>query len=409
MNTCALLLVMLQLTAPEPDAEWPQWRGLKRDGTVKQLDLPESWPDTLVEKWKLEVGEGHSSPIVAHGKVYLHSRVGDDEVLRCVDLEHGKPVWAKSYPVPYKMHPSAQGHGKGPKSTPAYAYGKLVTLSISGILSCWNTENGEPVWRKEFDQIYAKTSPLYGTSQSPLIHKGYCIVHVGGHDSGALSVFRLKDGHPSWRWVGDGPAYASPIHNRMSSREYVVIQSQRFLRGFDIQTGEPLWKQDFTTPYDQNSVTPLVYRDWIIYSGLGKGIHAFRMSTNEPLEPRVLPVWSNENKHSYMSTPVVWKNLLFGMSGEKKGHIFCMEVKTGKELWEGPGRLGDNATLVSTKRALFVLSTTGKLLVIEPDRKEYRELKSYDVAPTPTWAHPAFVGDRILIKDRDTLRCYAWK
>mgnify|MGYP003315651872 CR=1 FL=1 len=97
------------------------------------------------------------------------------------------------------------------------------------------------------------------------------------------------------------------------------------------------------------------------------------------------------------------------MSQKKKGHIFGLDAKTGRVLWEGPGRLGDNAALVSARKAVFVVSTAGKLLVLQPDREKYGEVKSYDVAKTPVWAHPAFVGDRILIKDRDTLRCFSWK
>ena len=401
--------LVLHLAAPQKDEDWPRWRGPRRDGTAQGLELPEKWPEKLVEKWSVQVGEGHSSPIVADGKVFQVGRIGDNEVVRCLTLEKGEPVWDESYPAPYKMHSAARGHGKGPKSTPAYELGRMVTFSIHGVLSCWNAETGELIWRKEFGDAHKNTSPLYGTALSPLIHHGRCYVHVGGHDSGALVSFRMKSGDPGWSWNGDGPSYVSPIYARMSNREYIVTQSQKFMLGRDIVTGQPLFRLDFTTAYDQNSVTPLRYKDWIIYSGLDKGIHAFRMSTKEPLEPRMLPVWSMKDKQCYMSTPVIWRNLLIGMSQKKKGHIFGLDAKTGRVLWEGPGRLGDNAALVSARKAVFVVSTAGKLLVLQPDREKYGEVKSYDVAKTPVWAHPAFVGDRILIKDRDTLRCFSWK
>lgn len=409
MSASTLLTLVLALSFPKPHGDWPQWRGPHRNGVIKDLDVPKDWPEKLTEKWQLEVGEGHSSPLVDAGLVFCLSRVGEAEVVRCLRLEDGSPEWEKSYPAPYKMHSSAHGHGKGPKSTPAYYKKHLVTFGISGILSCWNSDNGDLKWRKDFSDLYQTTSPLYGASQSPLINRGLCYIHVGGHDDGAFSVFRLSDGKPGWRWFLDGPAYSSPVYSRMAQREYLIFQSQNSLAGFDIQTGQPLWRKDFTTPYDQNSVSPTIYRDWIIYSGLKKGIHAIRMNTRRPFEPEVLKVWSNNDKHLYMSSPVVWRSLLFGMSPQKKGHIFCMSVKKGKVLWEGPGRLGDNAALVSTRTAIFVLTTAGKLLVLEPNDAGYNERASYDVSPTPTWAHPAFVDDRILVKDRDTLRCYSWR
>ena len=51
---------------------------------------------------------------------------------------------SKSYPAPYEVNPPAAGHGKGPKSTPVVADGRLFTLGISGILSCWDAETRRP-------------------------------------------------------------------------------------------------------------------------------------------------------------------------------------------------------------------------------------------------------------------------
>jgi hypothetical protein len=35
--------------------------------------------------------------------------------------------------------------------------------------------------------------------------------------------------------------------------------------------------------------------------------------------------------------------------------------------------------------------------------KEYAPLVQYTVAPSPTWAHPVVVGNRIFVKDETTL------
>ena len=43
-------------------SDWPQWRGPNRDGKVVDVALPQTWPKTLKEEWKVTVGIGHSSP-----------------------------------------------------------------------------------------------------------------------------------------------------------------------------------------------------------------------------------------------------------------------------------------------------------------------------------------------------------
>ena len=64
--------VLIGLAAPialAGAADWPQWRGLTRDGVAAGVKLPDPWPPALTRAWSLEVGLGHSSPVVAGGKV----------------------------------------------------------------------------------------------------------------------------------------------------------------------------------------------------------------------------------------------------------------------------------------------------------------------------------------------------
>ena len=43
------------------------------------------------------------------------------------------------------------------------------------------------------------------------------------------------------------------------------------------------------------------------------------------------------------------------------------------------------------------------MLVVAVDRTSYRELARYRLSETATWAHPALVGSRLLVKDREHL------
>ncbi len=130
--------------------DWSQWRGPQRDGKAAAELLPNTMPAELERRWRVEVGVGYSSPVVAGDRVFLLTREADEEVVRSLDLSSGDALWRQSYDVPYQMNASATRHGKGPKSTPAVSGGRLYVLGIDGILSCFDAEAGDLVWRCGF-------------------------------------------------------------------------------------------------------------------------------------------------------------------------------------------------------------------------------------------------------------------
>jgi len=52
----------------------PQWRGPNRDGISSAFSEPRARPEKLKLKWKVNVGEGHSSPVVADGSTSPRGR-----------------------------------------------------------------------------------------------------------------------------------------------------------------------------------------------------------------------------------------------------------------------------------------------------------------------------------------------
>src|SRR5437016_187326 len=92
----ALTLPLLPSAALRAE-DWPQWRGLNRDGVCGETGLLQSFPaGGLKVRWRAPVGWGWSSPVVARGRVYL----ADSEVvkprarerLHCFDETTGKPL-----------------------------------------------------------------------------------------------------------------------------------------------------------------------------------------------------------------------------------------------------------------------------------------------------------------------------
>jgi outer membrane protein assembly factor BamB len=388
-------------------ADWPQWRGPMRDGSLPSFREPKAWPEKLTKRWKIPVGLGHSSPIYAASRIYVFSRQQENEVVSSINPEDGKVLWSQSYAAPYKVNEAAVKHGPGPKSTPTFADGRVYTLGISGILSCFDAATGEVRWRKDFSKQFKHTSPTFGAAMSPVVDGGLLFAHVGGENEGALMAFDAESGEVKWSWTGDGPGYASPVVVAPSGVRQVVTQTQQNVVGVDAASGELIWQIPFTTPYTQNIVTPVFFRSTLIYSGLSKGTIGATIakargqwSTSE--------LWNNQEVSMYMSSPVLAGNLLFGFSQKNKGQFFCLDANTGKTQWVSDPRQGDNAAILQLGGRLLLLKDDAELIVAQVSAKGFEPLRRYTVADSPTWAHPLALENGIVIKDADSLTFWSF-
>ena len=232
-NGMSVLLARLIMASSLPalvamGADWNQWRGPKRDGTVGEFSAPATWTtESLSKKWTVPVGEGHSSPVVAGERVYIFAREDDKEIMRCLSIADGKVLWQEAYPAPYEMNPAARNHGKGPKSTPAVVNHRVFALGINGHVSAYDALKGTVLWRKDFSRDFKSTAPVFGASASPIVDGNNVIVHVGGDDSGALTAFDAATGKVNWKWDGDGPAYTSPVIATFGGVRQLITQSQK--------------------------------------------------------------------------------------------------------------------------------------------------------------------------------------
>jgi outer membrane protein assembly factor BamB len=400
-----LVLFATVSLATELRADWPQWRGPARDGRTAAPSAV--WPKDLKEDWKVTVGVGHATPLVVGGNIYVFARQAEEEVLLCLDLKTGKELWRSAQPIAYEMHEAAKGHGKGPKSTPVFSGGNVFTLGITGVLSCHDARTGKLKWRNEFSTKYPKTSPLFGTAMSPVVDGDVIIAQVGGHDKGALTAFDIKTGAVRWSNDFDAPAYASPLVVTLAGVKQVVTFTQKNFLGVDAGTGQLLWSLPAKSKYDENSVTPIAYKDMLIFAREGQGLIAIRLEKQgNKIEPK--EVWNNKENMLYLSSPVIEGNTLFGFSSLKKGQFFALDADSGKTLWQGPGRTGENAAILNLGgKELLVLTNEAKLLVLPVNQKEYAPAFQYTVADSETWAHPVVLDNRILIKDLNSLRSLA--
>jgi outer membrane protein assembly factor BamB len=181
----------------------------------------------------------------------------------------------------------------------------------------------------------------------------------------------------------------------------VVTQTQKRVVGLSL-AGKLLWSVPFTTPYDQNSVTPVAAGDRVILGGTRQPTFALR-PRREGGVWKAERLWQTRDATLYMSTPVLVGGRLYGMSERYNGQLFSLEPGTGKVGWTGPARFGDNASLTVAGSAVLALPTDGALRVYLPEGAGLREAARYQVADGAVWASPAASGRTLLIKDAAAL------
>ncbi len=402
MILCSFLVASsISTFAQAPAPSWSQWRGPARDGVASSFTVPTAWPAQLTRRWQVPVGLGHASPVVSGNRVVVHTRQGTRELVSAFDLQSGKPLWQDGVEAPYTMNSVATGHGPGPKSTPAIADGRVFTLGISGIFSAHDLATGKLLWRKNAPPA----PPEFGTAASPLVDGSTVIAFLGGAGAGALTALDAATGTVKWRWTGDGPGYASPILATLVGTRQVITQSQSKLVGVDAASGQLLWELAIKTPYEQNSVTPMVMGDLVLYAGLENPTVALRI-TKTGAKWTTAAAWRNQEVAMYMSSPAVSGTAIYGLSTKNRGQFFALDATSGKTLWLTRGREAENAAIVRAGEFLLMTTTNSELVVARANPARFEEVKRYPVADSAMWAHPAFTERTIIVKDLDKL--IAW-
>ena len=389
-----LALCGLSPVGAQRSPDWPQWRGVNRDGAAT-FSAPATWPETLNLKWKVEVGLGYAAPIIVGDRIFAFSRQDEHEVMRALDAATGKTIWETKYVATYKPNPAAtKTHGTGPKSTPTFADGRLYTFGMSGMVTAFDAATGKQLWQTPAPAV----EPLYHTAMSPVVDRGLVIVHVGGHNNGALTALDARTGAAKWTWNGDGPAYGSPIAADLGGTRQIVTMTQENLVGVSAATGELLWRRPHAVRATRNAVTPILHGQTLITSGLGLPVTAFRVF-NRGGQWTTEDVWVNNDVTMDMSTGVVIGDRLFGFSARNSGQFFGVDANTGQTLWLSEGRQADNAAVVRAGDLWFALEADAELVVARANPKQMEILKRYTVAQSATWAQPVLSGQRVFVKD----------
>jgi outer membrane protein assembly factor BamB len=382
---------------------WPGWLGPERNGLVKWFKPPAQWPGEMKPKWSVEVGSGYGSPVVVDGKAFVHSRQGDKEMVRALEIDSGKVLWTKGYLVPFKIGGGGERHGKSPKANPSYSDGRLFTTSISGILSAWDAESGKLLWRKVPGKRFGQSHAHWGASNSPLVLGDMIVNLFGNEEEGSLMALNVATGEKIWSMGNDGTCYSSPFLIEIDGVRQIVAWNHRALVGVGPEDGRLLWEYPFPhKTHNQNMPTPAFHDGKILLGAENRGIHAIAPVLRKG-KWSVSKTWSQKEVALDMASAIVAEGFFYGLSHYGQGRLFCLDPENGEILWQGSPRAGPFASFLSFPGHVLTLSHLGRLVIFKASPKGFQSVVSYALSEHSTWAAPVLLKDSILVKDADTL------
>ena len=399
MSKTILALTLLTAATTANAQEWTQWRGPARDGSVAAKNAPAKWPETFQRTWRVEIGEGYSSPVVAGGRVFVHTRRDPEEIVTGINLADGKLLWQQKYQAVFNKNQYAVQMAKGPNSTPLVIGNRLFTLGVTGILNAWDTATGKTLWTRDFSKSIDTSKLFCGTAASPITVDGRVAVQVGSDiHGGQILALNPATGETEWEWKGLGPGYASPVVIDVGGTKQLVTMTEGSIVGIDARNGKELWSVAFPDEWHENITTPLWTGTHLVVSGTRAGTHAYSLAQSGG-KWKATEAWKNADVAMYMSSPVFGDGLIYGHSSKRKGQFVAVDAKTGALKWATEGREGEHASLLLTPQHVVFLTNSADLIVAKRGTPAFDVEKRYEVAEAATWAVPVLLGSNVLVRD----------
>jgi outer membrane protein assembly factor BamB len=406
-----LLSFALFRAAQATAADWPQWHGPTRDCRIPEAEpVPTAFPADFIPAWKIAVGGGFSSPVLAGGNLVYLDENGKQEVAHRLDAKTGKEIWKAPFADRFEDE-----WGAGPRSTPLIDGDRVYVQSCNGEFRCLTLAEGNVVWGASFekdfgvrflgDKANSGTATRRGNNGSPIIDGDAVIVPVGSTEGATLVRFHKRSGKVIWKAGNDEAAYSSPVIATLAGLRQMVYLSADSLAGYDLQDGRVLWRVPLKTDAKRHACSPVVGEDTVTVNSHTFGTLCFRIS-KEAAGWKAVEAWANRELKTNLATAVAEGGYLYNQ-GPNRDYV-CFDAKTGKIQWSqvgfGQGKKDYSSTILAGKN-LLVLSEDGTLLLLKADPVRYTELCRAQVCGN-TWSFPAYADGRLYVRDSHQLACY---
>ncbi len=398
---------------------WPAWRGdLRGSGISGEASAPLEWGKGAENvKWRVKLPErGNSTPIVVGERVFVTQAVDTDKFrgVICFDRSDGSRLWKKG--VTYAKQERSHRTNSYCSASPA-SDGKIVIASLGSAGVVAYDLDGNQLWHRDL----GPSDHTWGNSSSPVIVGDLCIHYHGPGEGAFLTALNKSTGETVWKWeepkweVGkrtDGfrgredegviGSFSTPILVETAERQELIMSFPMELKAFDPASGEVLWSCKGLSPLVYSS--PVVHGDIVVAMGGYQGNSiAVKIGGNGDVTD-THRLWRIERHNGGIGTGVVKDGNYYYQNSS--GIAYCLEMKTGKTLWEtrlpGPGKSWGSFTLVGDN--IYSLSQPGHTAVFKASPSGLEVVAENDIGEESN-SSPVVSDGQLFLRSHEALWC----
>ena len=437
VRTTLIFGVLAGCVLPLSANDWPEWRGMNRDGVWSETGIVDAMPNELNVKWPVPINSGFSGAAVADGRVFITDWAEDptsrtmDGAERAIalDEETGEILWVREWPTTYRM--LMISYAIGPRATPTVDDDRVYVVGAAGDLYCLNVETGAVLWEKHYIADYDSFVPTWGVASSPIVDGDRLITVVGGEPGGLIMAFDKRTGAEVWRAldvVGE-MGYGQPILIDAGGARQLIVWHAAALVSLNPETGDLYWEEEWEAGGGMSVATPVHSGNYLLVTQFYRGSLMMRLDQDRP---DATLLWKGQSRsempgetdglHALITTPLIEGDHIYGVGsyGELRG----LDARTGERVWmsdqmTAQARWG-TAFMVKQGDRYFVVNDDGFLIIagftpagyVEQGRTKLIE-PTGDAGFGPTrrfdrkvnWSHPAFANGHIVHRnDNEIIR-----
>ena len=398
-----------------------RYLGPAQDLKVSWLSLHQTSAEDLEVLWRQPIGYGWSGFIAVGDTGFTQEQQGPWECVTAYDLGSGELLWVHR---DRHRHDEPMG-GIGPRATPTFHNGKLLTLGSLGTLNCLDATNGALLWQVELTERFnipvevtnegteqqidqEKTNVLWGRSASPLVFQNQVIVPVGGigKQMRSLVAFNLDNGEIIWEGGSEQVSYGSPVMGTLLGTPQILIVNESSVAGHDPATGKQLWSfyRNGNSGGGANTAQPVVVDDnkILLSKEYGLGGELIEVKKDESDRWSAESLWKNPRVlKTKLTVPVLRGEYAYSISS---GYLECTHWPTGEKAWRGDRVQHGQLLLVDDQ--LLVMSEDGRLLLVSTDPEDYQLLwEKEDLLDGRCWNMLCVVGNKLVARSELAATC----
>lgn len=394
--TAILLLGLIGMVGSLYAEDWPNWRGLRRDGISTEADLLQSWPEGgPPEVWTFRgLSQGYTSLAVVDGMIYTTGIRDGEGVLYALDTSG-----ALQWDVVYAKEGGGGGY-EGARTTPTVHDGTVFVVSSLGTVCAHDAKTGRQRWKVDTRAQYGAKIPKWEMAESLLVFDNTVIVTVGGKKA-TLVALDAKTGREQWasRSTGAASAYCSPILTEHDGKRVIVTMVESGLIGVDAADGSILFTHPHRNRHAVHPNTPILHEGMIyITSGYGMGGGMLRM-----VGGGVKEAWSSTDLAVHHGGVIRLDGAVIG-AGDREWA--ALDLASGKTLWTD--RLVGKGSILMAGGRIYAYSENGTVALIEANREGARIVSQFRMqeGERQHWAHPVVSGGRLYIRRGSVLKAF---